>query len=126
LNEKFKKGIILVIELILCILNGVFLYLIPDSGLWWLGSYANIFGLFSLIIGGIPVIFESIKEVFHKNLTADILFSIALIATLYLEDFFAISLLIIMMGAGEFIEEWTINRAHGNLESLIELASNLS
>ncbi|HEC38369.1 MAG TPA: cation-translocating P-type ATPase [bacterium] len=121
LNEKFKKGIILTIELILCILNGVFLYLIPDSSLWWLGSYANIFGLISLVIGGIPVMIESIREVFHKNLTADILFSIALIATLYLEDFFAISLLIIMMGAGEFIEEWTVNRAHGNLESLIEL-----
>jgi len=121
LNEKFKKGIILIIELILCILNGVFLYLLPFSGLWWLGSYANIFGLTSLVIGGIPVIFKSIREVFHKNLTADILFSIALIATLYLEDFFAISILIIMMGAGEFIEEWTIGRAHGNLESLIEL-----
>jgi len=102
-------------------LNGVFLYLLPFSGLWWLGSYANIFGLTSLVIGGIPVIFKSIREVFHKNLTADILFSIALIATLYLEDFFAISILIIMMGAGEFIEEWTIGRAHGNLESLIEL-----
>lgn len=121
MNEKFKKGIILIIELILCILNGAFLYLLPDSGLLWLSSYANIFGLISLVIGGIPVIFKSIREVFHKNLTADILFSIALIATLYLEDFFAISLLIIMMGAGEFIEEWTINRAHGNLESLIEL-----
>ncbi len=121
MNEKFKKGIILIIELILCILNGVFLYISPDSSLWWLGSYANIFGLISLVIGGIPVIFKSIREVFHKNLTADILFSIALIATLYLEDFFAISILIIMMGAGEFIEEWTINRAHGNLESLIEL-----
>jgi heavy metal translocating P-type ATPase len=121
LNEKFKKGIVLIIELILSILNGVFLYVLPDSSLWLLGSYANIFGLISLVIGGIPVIFRSFREVFHKNLTADILFSIALVATLYLEDFFAISLLIIMMGAGEFIEEWTINRAHGNLESLIEL-----
>ncbi|KKL20469.1 hypothetical protein LCGC14_2455160, partial [marine sediment metagenome] len=121
MKEKFKKGIILVLELILCILNGVFLYIIPDSGVWGIRSYANIFGLISLIIGGIPVIIESIREVFHKNLTADILFSIALIATLYLEDFFAISLLIIMMGAGEFIEEWTINRAHGSLESLIDL-----
>ncbi len=121
MNERFKKGIILVIELILCILNGIFLYIIPDSGLWWLVSYGNIFGLISLVIGGIPVIFKSFREVFHKNFTADMLFSIALIATLYLGDFFAISLLIIMMGAGEFIEEWTINRAHGNLESLVEL-----
>ncbi len=82
MNEKYKKGIILIIELILCILNGVFLNIIPDSGLWWLGSYANIFGLTSLVIGGIPVIFKSFREVFHKNFTADILFSIALIATL--------------------------------------------
>lgn len=121
MNEKYKKGIILIIELILCVLNGVFLYILPDSGLWWLGSYANFFGLISFVIGGIPVIFNSIREVFHKNFTADILFSIALIATLYLENFFAISLLVIMMGAGEFIEEWTINRAHGNLGSLLEL-----
>ncbi|KKM62628.1 hypothetical protein LCGC14_1519780 [marine sediment metagenome] len=41
-----------------------------------------IFGLTSLVIGGIPVIFKSFREVFHKNFTADILFSIALIATL--------------------------------------------
>lgn len=121
MNEKYKKGIILIIELILCVLNGVFLWILPDSGLWWLGSYANFFGLISFVIGGIPVIFNSIREVFHKNFTADILFSIALIATLYLENFFAISLLVIMMGAGEFIEEWTINRAHGNLGSLLEL-----
>lgn len=121
MNEKYKKGILLIIELILCVLNGVFLYILPDSGLWWLGSYANFFGLISFVIGGIPVIFNSIREVFHKNFTADILFSIALIATLYLENFFAISLLVIMMGAGEFIEEWTINRAHGNLGSLLEL-----
>ncbi|MFX1258741.1 MAG: heavy metal translocating P-type ATPase [Promethearchaeota archaeon] len=121
MNEKYKKGIILIIELILCILNGIFLNILPDSGLWWLGSYANIFGLISFVIGGIPVIIKTIREIFRKNFTADILFSIALIATLYLEDFFAISLLIIMMGAGEFIEEWTINRAHGNLESLLEL-----
>jgi maltodextrin utilization protein YvdJ len=79
LNEKYKKGIILIIELILCILNGVFLYISPDSGLWWLGSYANIFGLISFVIGGIPVIIKSIGEVFHKNLTTDILFSIAFI-----------------------------------------------
>ncbi|MFW9882356.1 MAG: heavy metal translocating P-type ATPase [Candidatus Thorarchaeota archaeon] len=126
MNEKIKKGIVLFIELVLCILNGIFLYvcLLPNSGIWWLGSYANLFGLTSFIIGGIPVIIESIKELFRKNLTADILFSIALVATLYLEDFFAISILIIMMGAGEFIEEWTIDRAHGNLESLLELQPN--
>ncbi len=121
MNEKYKKGIILIIELVSCILNGVFLYILPDSGIWWLGSYANIFGLISFVIGGIPVIIKSIREVFHKNFTADILFAIALIATLYLENFFAISILVIMMGAGEFIEEWTINKAHGNLGSLLEL-----
>ena len=127
MNEKIKTGIKLLAELVLCVLNGVFLlvFILPDSGIWWLGSYANLLGLISFIIGGIPVIIESIRELFRKNLTADILFSIALIATLYLEDFFAISILIIMMGAGEFIEEWTIDRAHGNLESLLELQPNI-
>jgi len=127
LNEKIKTGIKLLAELVLCVLNGVFLlvFILPDSGIWWLGSYANLLGLLSFIIGGISVIVESVRELFRKNLTADILFSIALIATLYLEDFFAISILIIMMGAGEFIEEWTIDRAHGNLESLLELQPSI-
>jgi cation transport ATPase len=80
-----------------------------------------VFGIISFVIGGLPVIVDSLREMFRKNLTADILFSIALCATLYLEDFFAISILIIMMGAGEFVEEWTINRAHGNLDSLLKL-----
>ncbi|MFX1481039.1 MAG: heavy metal translocating P-type ATPase [Promethearchaeota archaeon] len=127
MNEKFRKGIILFIELVLCVLNGIFLFvfLLPDSEIWWLGSYANLFGLISFTIGGVPVIIESIWELFRKNLTADILFSIALVATLYLEDFFAVSILIIMMGAGEFVEEWTIDRAHGNLESLLELQPDI-
>ncbi|KKL20539.1 hypothetical protein LCGC14_2454440 [marine sediment metagenome] len=121
LTIKLRKGLILAIELLLCILNGVFLFFLPDSGIEWLNSYANIFGLISFIIGGIPVIISSIIELSNKDLTVDILFSIALIATLYLEDFFAVSILIIMMGAGDFIEEWTLNRSKGNLESLIEL-----
>lgn len=125
MKERINKGLILLIEIVLCILNGVFLSIFPDSGVWWLNSYANVFGLISFIIGGIPIVIRSINEVFHKDLTTDILFSIALIATLYLEDFFAVSILIIMMGAGEFIEEWTINRTHGNLESLIELQPNI-
>ena len=120
MKEKINKGLILLIETVLCILNGVFLSIFPDSGVWWLNSYANVFGLISFIIGGLPIVIRSINEVIHKDLTTDNLFSIALIATLYLEDFFAVSILIIMMGAGEFIEEWTINRTHGNLESLIE------
>lgn len=121
MNIKLRKGLVLACELLLCILNGVFLFILPDSGIWWLKSYGNIFGLISFIIGGVPVIISSIIELSHKNLTADILFSIALIATLYLEDFFAVSILIIMMGAGDFIEEWTLDRSKGNLESLIEL-----
>ena len=121
MNNKVGKGLILAFELLLCILNGVLLFILPDSGIWVLNSYANIFGLISFIIGGIPVIIHSIIGLYHRDLTADILFSIALIATLYLEDFFAVSILIIMMGAGEFIEEWTIDRSKGNLESLIEL-----
>jgi len=121
MNIKSKKFLILSIEVLCALLNFVFFDKWKDPSLLWFKSYANLFGLVSFIIGGIPIVYTSIKALFNKDLTADILFTIALFSELYLQDYLAVSILLIMMGAGEYLQEYTIDRAHYNLDTLINL-----
>ncbi len=120
-KEKIKTLVVLGLELVFVILNRIFLASWTDPQLGWLVSYANIFGLIAFVIGGIPIIYESVHAAIHKDFTADILFSIALISELFLQQFLAIGILLVMMGMGEYLEEYTIEKAHGNMENLIRL-----
>ena len=123
MNEKKFRGFLLLVEVGLVVAAFAFHPLFPDSGWLWVGSYANVFAIIAVFIGGIPVLIETIRALLKKDLTADLLFIIALSATEFLggENHIVGAILILMMGGGEFLEALTIDRAGSHLEHLLEL-----
>ncbi|MHA1682086.1 MAG: heavy metal translocating P-type ATPase [Promethearchaeota archaeon] len=123
MNGKMKKGLVLIIEVTLVILTLLFSPYFPESAFKWLGSWSNIFSIACVFIGGIPVLIETIKALMRKDLTADILFIIALSATEYIgrDMHIVAATLILMMGSGEFIEEFTIEKTFERTSVLMDL-----
>jgi len=127
-REKIKKALVLIVEILLLILAITLNPSLPNSTWMWLGSYANLFALSSICLGGIPVLVSTIKALLQRDLTADLLFLLALGATLYLGRNILITgaTLILMMGTGELIEEWTIERTYKYSGDLLHLQPNIA
>ncbi|MBD3350035.1 MAG: heavy metal translocating P-type ATPase [Candidatus Lokiarchaeota archaeon] len=121
MKKKFEKAVVLIIEITLLVLNITLYNVLSDSPNSWLGNWANIFGFISFLIGGVKVIIESIINLMHKDFTADILFSIALTASVIIGLHLTAATLILMMGIGDLLEEWTIEKAHGNIKQMLNL-----
>lgn len=108
--------------LVLAALPGLF-FDVPASGWAWLGSWTNVFALACVLLGGIPILIETIHALARKDVTADVLFLIALAATEIIggEQHVAGATLVLMMGSGEFLEAYLGERTSGYVGELARL-----
>lgn len=81
-------------------------------------NFSN-FPLFLIIaIGGIPLSLEIIAKIFKKSLGADLLALIALIVAVYLGQYLAAVLIVLMLASGQALEEYASHKASFVLEAL--------
>ncbi|MFX0098239.1 MAG: heavy metal translocating P-type ATPase [Candidatus Hodarchaeota archaeon] len=121
MGKKQRKSFIFILEVLLLILSLALEPHLPYSGWIWLGSWSNIFALSCVLIGGVPVFIDTVKALVKKDLTADILFIIALIAAESVKYHVTGATLVLMMGGGELIEEWTIEKTYEHTTTLMDL-----
>jgi heavy metal translocating P-type ATPase len=76
----------------------------------------------AILISGAPVVCNSFyKLIFHGNVRAGLLISIAVIACVAVGEFFAAGEVVFIMAIGELLEDYTVKRSKAGLKSLMNM-----
>lgn len=76
----------------------------------------------AIVLCGIPIIIGAFKGlVFDHDIKADVLVSIALIASVFIKEYFAAGEVAFIMAIGTLLENGTARKAHEGIEKLIRL-----
>ena len=76
-------------------------------------------GWFTVALCGIPIIMNAFYALISKfDIKADLLVSIAIIASVLINDVFAAGTIALIMSFGAFLEQFTVNKTRKGLESL--------
>ena len=93
--------------------------------LGWIGlgpsQLPTVFSIFSLLLGGYPILKSAIKTLFIPDLNVDTLVSIAAIAAASVGAYQEAAAVIFIMLLGEFLEHLTVDKARKAITSLIQL-----
>lgn len=79
---------------------------------------ANLPLILLIIVGGTPLLLQIIFKMFKGDLGADLLALIALVVAVYLEQYLAGSLIVLMLSSGQALENYASRRASFALEAL--------
>lgn len=76
----------------------------------------------SIILCGLPILIEAIIGLITKfDIKADVLVSIALVASLYVGETFAAGEIVFIMQLGALLEDLTVRKAEAGIEKLVKL-----
>lgn len=89
--------------------------------LWWLHpSYSHFPLLIIIFVGGIPLFFQILFNLFKGDLGADVLAAIALFTAVLLGENLAAVLLILMLSGGQALETYAMKKASSVLLALVK------
>ena len=106
-------------------LPAVALLLLIVSGLLWLGQHSDLANwclLAIIILGGIPLLWETIRRLWHREFSIDVIAVIAIIGSLWLREYLAGAIVVLMLSGGEALEAYALRRASSSLSALAERA----
>ncbi len=87
------------------------------SDLIWLGT---------LVIGGAPVVYETIKGMLKGNFASDVVAMLAIITAVLTQEYFAGVIIVLMQSGGEALENYSLRRASSSLEKLLARAPRIA
>lgn len=117
--------------------NNVILYLIPISiflGLLlgvilYFFNYENLYNkvwLITLVIGSIPFIFRTFKSIFKGEFGVDLIAILAILASLWANQYLAGVVILLMLSGGETLEFFAQVRAKKELTNLLNKAPSIA
>jgi heavy metal translocating P-type ATPase len=80
----------------------------------------------AVILCGIPIFKECIEGLREFDIKADLLVSIAIIASVIIGEVFAAGEIATIMAIGGFLEEYTVSKAQGRIEELIKMTPQIA
>jgi heavy metal translocating P-type ATPase len=95
------------------------------SLVFWLARYgtlANWLLLAVVLLGGIPLLWETGKQILRKEFSVDVIAIIAIGGSLLLGQYLAGALVVLMLSGGEALEAYALRRARSSLSALAERA----
>jgi heavy metal translocating P-type ATPase len=95
------------------------------SLVFWLagrGDIANWILLAVALLGGIPLLWETLKQLFHKEFGVDVIAILAIGGSIALGQYLAGALVVLMLSGGEALEAYALRRARSSLSALAECA----
>lgn len=112
-------------NLISTIISGVFLVI---SWFGWFKSALPFDAAWvAIILSGTPILYMALTGLIRRgDITAGVLVSIALIASVAINEYFAAGEVAFIMMIGELLENWTVRKAREGVEKLIRLAPRLA
>lgn len=117
-NPDFRR-------LVLTVISGVFLVLS------WLGWLKQVFPFdvawIAIVLSGSPILYTAIEGIVKRfDITAGLLVSMALIASVAIGEYFAAGEVAFIMMIGELLENWTVRKAREGIEKLVRLAPQMA
>ena len=99
--------------------------LLSVSLVLWLvghGDVANWTLLAVVLLGGIPLLWETGLQLFHREFSVDVIAILAIAGSLLLGQYLAGALIVLMLSGGEALEAYALRRARSSLSALAERA----
>ncbi len=84
--------------------------------------YAHYIWFITLLLGGAPVVYKTIKGMLKKEFASDIVAMLAIVTAIIMDQAFAGALVVLMQSGGEAIEEYGLKRASSSLDTLLARA----
>jgi cation transport ATPase len=88
--------------------------LLGGSLVLWLaghGDLANWMVLAVVLLGGLPLVWETFQQVLHKEFSVDVIAVLALTGSLLLGEYLAGAFVVLMLSGGEALEAYALRRA---------------
>lgn len=82
------------------------------------GFYANVAWYVVLVLGGIPIVINTIRQVLRGRFSADVIAMLAIVVAILVNESFAGAIIVLMQSGGEALEDYGFNRASSSLEEL--------
>lgn len=101
------------------------LVLMTASLVLWLagrGDLANWVLLAVVLLGGLPLLWETIWQFFHKEFSIDVIAILAISGSFLLRQYLAGALIVLMLSGGEALEAYALRRARSSLSALADRA----
>ena len=87
---------------------------------------SDVIFLVALVVGGIPLVFQTARRVLRGRFAADIVASLAIVTALILDQYFAGVVIVLMQSGGEALEAYAMQRASSSLEALLARAPKVA
>jgi len=102
------------------LLGGIVAYLLKYY------SQAHLIWMLTLIAGGIPIVYSTIKGMFHGKFASDIVAMLAIITAVMMGQAFAGAIVVLMQSGGEALEKYGLRQASSSLSALLERAPKIA
>ena len=83
---------------------------------------ADILWLITLVIGGAPVVWETIRGMIKGHFASDVVAMLAILTAIFMREYFAGVIIVLMQSGGEALENYSLRRASSSLEKLMARA----
>ena len=80
----------------------------------------------TLIGGGIPVVWQTVREILHKHFVSDIVAMLAIVVSIILNDAFPGVIIVLMQSGGKALEDYAYRRASSSLDNLLSRAPRIA
>ena len=105
------------------------LLLLLVSLLCWLlgrGDISRWVLLCTVLLGGIPLFWQTMRQLFQREFSVDVIALLAIIGTLWLGQYLAGAFVVLMLSGGEALEAYALGRARTSLSALAERAPRVA
>ncbi|HLJ67708.1 MAG TPA: heavy metal translocating P-type ATPase [Chloroflexota bacterium] len=82
--------------------------------------------LLTLVLGGFPVVFQTLRHGLKGNFATDVVASLAILGAAATGEFAAGCIIVLMQTGGEWLEEFAARRASASLEALLNRAPRVA
>jgi heavy metal translocating P-type ATPase len=99
--------------------------LLVASLVFWLagrGDIANWILLVVVLLGGIPLVWETFRQFLRREFSVDVIALLAIAGSLLLGEYLAGAFVVLMLSGGEALEAYALRRARSSLSALAERA----
>jgi len=103
---------------------GAVVLLLVSLVLWLVGrtDLANWALLVIVLMGGIPLLWDTLKHIIHREFSVDFIAILAISGSLLLQEYLAGAFIVLMLSGGEALEAFALRRARTSLSTLAEHA----
>jgi heavy metal translocating P-type ATPase len=90
------------------------------------GDITNWILLAVLLLGGLPLLWNTMQQLLHKEFSVDVIALLAITGSLLLGQYLAGALIVLMFSGGEALEAYALRRARSSLSALAERAPRIA